>query len=79
MGLEPQVRLGVLTDGTSFTKVYKLPSGNYSVVESAELPAPNENLILKENVCYSDLKVPESDLLKSLFASLLDLVVSEDS
>lgn len=78
MGLEPKVRLGVLTDGLRFTRVYKLPSGGFSVEESASLPSSDENLILKENISFKNMNIPTLDQLKCCFHDLLALVVSSD-
>lgn len=78
MGLEPKVRLGVLTDGIRITRVYKLPSGEFSVETASSLPSPNDNLIKKENVGLDDLEVPTLNELKGCFLDLLALIVSSD-
>lgn len=78
MGLEPKVRLGVLTDGARVTRVYKLPSGEFSVEESSTLPAPGDNLIRRENVAAGDLAVPTLSELSACFEDLLALIASSD-
>ncbi len=78
MGLEPKVQLGILTDGTRFTRVYKRPSGEFEVVKGSTLPAPGENLIRSENVNAGEMSTPTLAELKSCFKDLLALIVSQD-
>ena len=78
MGLEPKVRMGVLTDGERVTRVYKLPSGDFHVETGSTLPKPSDNLILSENVGVSDLAIPTYKMLSACFADLLALIVSSD-
>lgn len=78
MGLEPKVRMGVWTDGSRVTRIYKLPSGEFHVVPRSTLPRPDENLILSENVGAGDLSVPSYEQLRSCFMDLLGLIVSSD-
>ena len=82
LGLEPHARMGVWTNGTEFTRVYKLPvAGSFKVIEGAGLPKPYENLILAgdKRITYMDLHTPTSKELKSAFASLLNVVTSRDT
>lgn len=79
MGLEPKARLGILTDGTRVTRVYKLPSGDFAVEKGSTLPKPGENLIKKEHVDVHDMVVPTFGELKRCFEDLLALIVSSDS
>lgn len=78
MGLEPRARLGVLTDGECYTRVYKLPSGEFKVEKSTCLPSPGDNLIQSENVGMSDMSVPTLKELGACFVDLLDLIASSD-
>lgn len=81
LGLEPHARMGVWTNGTNFVRVYKLPTGQFKVVDEAGLPKPNENLILAgdKRITYADLHVPTDRELKNAFASLLGVVTSRDT
>lgn len=78
MGLEPKVRMGVLTDGKRVTRVYKLPSGDFHVEAGSTLPKPSDNLILSENVSVDDLTIPTYKMLSACFGDLLALIVSSD-
>lgn len=82
LGLEPHARMGVWTNGTEYTRVYKLPvAGSFKVVEGAGLPKPSENLILAgdERITHKDLHLPTTKELKAAFASLLNVVTSRDT
>ncbi len=78
MGLEPKVRMGVWTNGAKFTRVYKLPSGEFHTERGSTLPRPGDNLIMSENVGADDLSVPTYEQLSSCFVDLLGLIVSSD-
>ncbi len=78
LSLEPRARLGIWTNGSLVTRVYKLPSGEFRTVRNASLPAPGDNLLLEENVGFDSLSVPSLAQLTHVFEDLLDLIVAGD-
>ena len=77
--LEPRARMGVLTNGESVTRTYKLPDGRFKHVKGSSLPKPNENLYLtNKDLRWCDLVIPKLDQLQATFNRLLRVVVSTD-
>lgn len=82
LGLEPHARLGIWSNGTEITRVYKLPSaGKFKIVRNSTLPKPSENTIVADNepLTYGNLHVPSTKELKRTFKKLLDIAVSRDT
>ena len=81
MGLEPSCRFGFWTNGTDTALVFKLADGTYDILRNAPLPRPNDNLRRagKKPLTYSELIIPNSEQLSSVFSRLLDTVVASDS
>jgi type I restriction enzyme M protein len=81
MGLEPHTLLGIWTNGTKLSRVYRTPSGGFEVEKKSVLPIPGESL-LKSGVSklkWSDLKEPATSELSKTFYRLLNVVVSQDT
>ena len=78
LSLEPRARLGVWTNGSRVTRVYKLPSGEFKTEYPSTLPKPDDNLLLEENIGFASLAVPTLSVLRGTFEDLLDLIVATD-
>lgn len=81
MGLEPHTLLGIWTNGTELSRVYRTPRGGFEVEKKSVLPRPGESL-LKSGVSklkWSDLKEPTTSELSKTFYRLLNVVVSQDT
>ena len=81
MSLEPHVLLGIWTNGTDTSLVYRTPDGKFRVEKNGHLPKPTDNLIkaTKEKLKWLDLEEAKTSELKKVFKRLLDVVVSRDT
>ncbi|MEO0942799.1 MAG: SAM-dependent DNA methyltransferase, partial [Cyanobacteria bacterium J06642_12] len=81
MSLEPHVLLGIWTNGSDITLVYRTSDGKFDVQENAVLPKPTDSLIRAgdKKLKWSDLRDPSTSDLKKIFKRLLDVIVSRDT
>ena len=81
MSLEPHVLLGIWTNGSEITLVYRTPDGKFEVEENGKLPKPTESLIkaTKRRLLWEDLEIPKTIDLKKTFRKLLNVVVASDT
>lgn len=81
MSLEPYVLLGIWTNGSETSLVYKTPDGKFDVQENANLPKPTDSLIRSgaTKITWSDLEIPTTTDLKRVFKRLLNVVVASDT
>lgn len=81
MSLEPYVLLGIWTNGTDITLVYRTPDGKYDIYEKGTLPKPTDSLIRAsiEKLKWDDLEEPSTSDLKKVFRRLLNVVVARDT
>ena len=81
MSLEPHVLLGIWTNGTDITLVYRTPDGKFDVQKKANLPKPTDSLIRAggEKLKWDDLEDPSTSDLKKTFKRLLNIVVARDT
>lgn len=79
LALEPRARLGILTNGETVVRLYKLSDGSFRVEKNAALPVPNENLILSgSRITKNLMREPSDKELVSAFSALLNLIASSD-
>lgn len=77
--LEPRTKMGILTNGNTITRTYKLADGTYRHIYNSTLPTPDEDFIVSQkSLTWYDLHTPTEDELCSAFKRLLDVVVSGD-
>lgn len=77
--LEPRARLGILFDGVTVTRTYKLADGTFKHEVNAALPKPGENLMVSDrSIVWNDLHVPTEEELRATFSHLLNAIVSSD-
>jgi len=81
MSLEPHVLLGIWTNGTDTTHVYRTADGKFHVKEKALLPKPTDSLIHsgEKKLKWKDLEEPTTLDLKRIFKKLLNVVVARDT
>ncbi len=81
MSLEPHVLLGIWTNGTDITLVYRTSDGKFDVREKALLPKPTDSLIHsgEKKLEWKDLEEPTTLDLKRIFKRLLNVVVARDT
>lgn len=81
MSLEPYVLLGILTNGSEVSLLYRTPTGKFDLQKNGRLPKPTDSLIraTKERLIWNDLEEPSTSDLKRSFSRLLDVVVSRDT
>ncbi len=81
MGLEPHVKIGVWTNGTEISRVYRASDGSYVTHTSSSLPRFGESLILAapEKISWKDLQPVDQKKLRKLFERLLNVVVARDT
>lgn len=81
MGLEPHTLLGIWSNGSDTTLVYRTVEGGFDVVRKGTLPRPGESLLRTgtSKLKWTDLKEPNTSELKKVFTRLLNVVVSQDS
>lgn len=81
MSLEPHVLLGIWTNGSDITLVYRTPDGKFDVQEKGSLPKPTDSLIRAggEKLKWPDLQAPSTSDLKKIFKRLLNVVVARDT
>lgn len=81
LSLEPHVLLGIWSNGTTISLVYRTPEGGYDVVRNGTLPRPGESLLRTgiSKLKWTDLEEPTTSELKKVFTRLLNVVVSQDS
>lgn len=81
MSLEPHVLLGIWTNGSDITLVFRTSDGKFDVQENAALPKPTDSLIRAgdELLKWVDLVDPSTSNLKKTFKRLLNVVVARDT
>ncbi|GAB6059282.1 HsdM family class I SAM-dependent methyltransferase [Desulfonatronum parangueonense] len=81
MSLEPHVLLGVWTNGTDISLVYRTPDGKFNIEKHGRLPKPTDSLIkaTERRLTWNDLEIPSTAVLKNVFERLLNVVVSRDT
>ncbi|WP_203141009.1 restriction endonuclease subunit M [Marinobacter mangrovi] len=81
MGMEPHVPLGIWSNGSDISLVYRTPDGKFDVVKNGALPKPTDSLIkaTETRLTWNDLEEPTTAVLKRAFSRLLDVVVSRDT
>lgn len=81
MSLEPYVLLGVWTNGTDISLLYRTADGKLDVVKNGRLPKPTDSLIKPaiKRLTWNDLETPTTAELKKTFYRLLNVVVSRDN
>lgn len=81
MSLEPHVILGVWTNGSDTTLVYRTSEGKFEVVLNGVLPKAGDALVKAgaSQLLWGDLEDPSTSQLKKLFNRLLNVVVSQDT
>ncbi|EGR1174439.1 N-6 DNA methylase [Vibrio parahaemolyticus] len=81
MSLEPHVLLGIWTNGSDTTLVFRTPDGKFDITENASLPKPTDSLIRssESKLLWSDLEIPTTSELKRVFKRLLNVVVARDT
>jgi type I restriction enzyme M protein len=81
MGLEPYVLLGIWTNGTDISLIYRTPDGKLDIQKNGLLPKPTDNLIraTQSRLTWKDLEEPKTVVLKKTFSRLLDIIVSRDT
>lgn len=81
MSLEPHVLLGVWTNGTDITLIYRTSDGKFDIQQNALLPKPTDSLIRASNTKFkwNDLEEPTTGDLKKVFKRLLNVIVARDT
>ena len=81
MGLEPHTLLGIWSNGTDISLVYRTAQGGFEVVRHGSLPRPGESLLRSgtSKLKWGDLQEPTTSELKKIFTRLLNVIVSQDS
>lgn len=81
MSLEPYVLLGIWTNGSDISLVYRTPDGKLDVEKNGFLPKPTDNLIRagRKQITWNDLEIPTTAELRKAFSRLLNVVVSRDT
>ena len=81
MGLEPYVLLGIWTNGSSISLVYKTSEGGFQVINNGTLPRSGDSLLRSgpAKLKWSNLNEPSTWELKKVFTRLLNVIVSQDS
>ncbi|MDP8217728.1 MAG: N-6 DNA methylase [Candidatus Theseobacter exili] len=81
MGLEPHTLLGIWSNGSEISLVYRTPEGGFEVERNGNLPRPGESLLRsgQSKLKWIDLEEPTTSDLKKTFTRLLNVVVSQDS
>lgn len=81
MSLEPYVILGIWTNGTDTSLVYRTPDGKFDIQRNGVLPKPTDNLIraTQTRLTWNDLEEPSTADLKKTFSRLLNIIVSRDT
>ncbi len=81
MSLEPHVLLGIWTNGSDITLVYRTSDGKFDIQENGNLPKPTDTLIRAgdKKLKWSDLEDPSTSDLKRTFKRLLNVVVARDT
>jgi type I restriction enzyme M protein len=81
MGLEPHAMLGIWTNGTDISRVYRLPNGSFDVEKKSDIPSPGESLIRggDKKLHWNDLVPPTTLELKKSFKKLLNVIVTRDT
>ncbi|WP_055426781.1 HsdM family class I SAM-dependent methyltransferase [Bifidobacterium aesculapii] len=84
LGLEPNAVLGIWSNGSSISLVYKQVDLHYKVIRDAALPSPSDNILFAgdEPLTYGELRNHEEISgkgLNHLFSELLDHIVAGDS
>ncbi len=81
MNLEPHVLLGIWTNGTDITFVYRTADGKFDVKGKSSLPKPTDSLIVsgEKKLEWKDLEEPTTSDLKKIFKRLLNIVVARDT
>lgn len=81
MGLEPHVLVGILSNGSNISIVYKTAEGGFEIVKNASIPRPGDSLLRSgsSKLKWVDLAEPLTFDLKKTFTRLLNVIVSQDS
>ena len=81
MGLEPRAVLGIWSNGTETSALYRTQNGKFSRQRMTRLPSPSDNLLIAGDtkLKWADLDDIDAQSLRSLFSRLLDHVVSTDT
>ena len=81
MGLEPYVILGIWTNGTDTSLIYRTPNGKFDIQREGGLPKPTDNLFraTQSKLTWNDLEKPSTADLKKTFLRLLNIIVSRDT
>lgn len=81
MGLEPHALLGIWTNGSKISRVYRTPNGTYEVEVTSTLPRRGESLLksARSKLKWNDLKIPTTSELSRTFTRLLNVIVAQDT
>jgi len=81
LNLEPSARVGIWTNGSRTSRVYRAADGSFVVEHNAALPVPGESFLSSGTapLKWADLERPTEKRLKDTFRRVLDLVVARDT